>query len=173
MIDNIRVYVADLACYNNGLLVGGWIDLPSADLWTRIQKILSNGTAARIDAGVYDGVPSEEWAIHDYELPWNISEYEDLDALNEIAAKYDDLDESDQKKLEYLISDGESIEKAIDNLDTVDIYEDMDYDGLAEMLVDETWEVPEHLLNYIDYGRFARELEMDYADHNGSLFRRE
>ena len=51
------------------------------------------------------------------------------------------------------------MEKAIDNLDSVDIYEDMDYEDLAYELVDETWEVPEHLQSYIDYEKFARELE--------------
>ncbi len=171
-VDEMRVYVADLAAYNNGILSGSWINLPSDDIWAEVQKVLDEGTRDRKAANVYDGFPSEEWAIHDYELPWNISEYEDLDMLNEIATKYDDLSEQDQKKLEYLISDGEPIEKAIDNLDSVDIYEDMDYTDLAEMFVDETWDVPEHLQNYIYYDRFARELEYDYADHNASLFRR-
>ena len=168
----MRIYITDLAAYSNGILSGSWINLPSDDIWMEVQKVLDEGISARKAANVYDGVDSEEWAIHDYELPWSISEYEDIDILNEIAVKYDDLNEQDQKKLEYLINDGEQMKKAIDNLDSVDIYEDMDYIDLAEMLVDETWDVPEHLQNYIDYDRFARELECDYADHNGSLFRR-
>ena len=169
----MRIYVADLAAYNNGYLVGDWIELPSSDIWAEVQKVLDQGTSIRVFENVYDGVPSEEWAIHDYELPWDISEYEDLDMLNDLAGKYDDLSEQDQKKLEFLINDGESMEKAIDNLDSVDIYEDMSYLDLAYELVDETWEVPEHLQAYIDYEKFARELEFDYASYDGSLFRRE
>ena len=63
---SIRIYVASLAKYNSGRLVGTWIDLPADDLWEQVEDML-------------DG--DEEWAIHDYEAPFSISEYETLTRL--------------------------------------------------------------------------------------------
>lgn len=167
---DMRIYVADLAAYNNGILSGGWIDLPSDDIDAEVQRILDAGTSARVDAGVYDGVPSEEFAIHDYELPWNIDEWENIHDLNNAARKYDELDDTDRKKVNFLVSQGDNIDKALQLYDLVDIYEDMSYQDLAEQIVDETWNVPEHLEPYIDYEKFARELEMDYAQIGDDLF---
>ena len=46
------------AKYNEGRLVGIWIDLPAYDLWEQVEEML-NG--------------DEEWAIHDYEAPFSTS----------------------------------------------------------------------------------------------------
>ena len=168
--DVLRIYVADLAAYNNGILSGGWIDLPSDDIDAEVESILVLGTSDRIAAGVYDGVPSEEFAIHDYELPWDISEWENIHDLNDAASKYDQLDDTDRKKVGFLISQGDNIDKALQLYDLVEIYEGMSYLDLAEQLIDETWNVPEHLQPYIDYEKFARELEFDYAQIGDDLF---
>lgn len=50
----VRVYVANLAKYNEGKLVGEWIDLPAdeEEIEEVIQEVLGN---------------DEEWEIHDYE----------------------------------------------------------------------------------------------------------
>ena len=46
----IRIYVANLAKYNEGRLVGRWIDLPAYDLWEQVEEMLAG---------------AEEGAIHD------------------------------------------------------------------------------------------------------------
>ena len=170
-LDEMRIYVADLACYNNGILSGKWIDLPSDDIDAEVQSILDKGTSDRKAAGVYDGVPSEEWAIHDFEAPFEINEYDDLDDINQIAREFEVLNEQDIKKVSYLINyQGASIDEAFAHYEDIEIYEDMSYLDLAEQLIDETWEVPEHIAPYIDYEKFARELELDYVDINGDLY---
>ena len=167
----MRIYIADLAAYNNGYLVGDWIDLPSSDIWADVQKVLDQGTSIRVFEGVYDGVPSEEWAIHDYEAPFRIGEYDDLDSINKLAEEFDQMDDQDIKKVSYLVNyQGEDMIKAVQHCDDVEVYEDMSYNDLAEHLVDETWNVPEHLENYIDYDKFAGELEMDYAQVGNDLY---
>ena len=169
--EEMRVYVADLSAYNNGILSGSWIDLPSADITAEVQEVLNQGTNDRRAEGVYDGYDSEEWAIHDYELPFNIGEYEDLDKLNDIATRFDSLDGSDIKKVSYLIDyQGASIDEALEQYENVDIYENMSYLELACEFIDETWNVPEHLQSYIDYERFARELEFEYAQIGNDLY---
>ncbi len=152
-----RIYVADLAEYNNGNLKGVWIDLPNDNLWNEVNKMLGS---------------NEEWAIHDYELPFSISEYEDLDKLNDLATQYEQLEDQDIKKINYLINyNGASFEEAIENYEDVELYEDMTMLQLAEMFIDETWEVPEHLVNYIDADKFAYDLSMDYAEIDNDIYR--
>ena len=50
----MRIYVADLAAYNNGILSGAWIDLPSNDIMADVQDVLNQGTSDRRAEGVYD-----------------------------------------------------------------------------------------------------------------------
>lgn len=76
----ISVYLANLAKYNEGKLVGRWVTLPMErhELEQCIRDVLGD---------------DEEYAIHDYESPFNISEYEDVFAINEemqIMSRYDD-----------------------------------------------------------------------------------
>ena len=59
MSEDIRIYVADLAAYNNGKLHGVWVDA-CADL-----DEIWNAVNAMLKASPEPG--PEEWAIHDYE----------------------------------------------------------------------------------------------------------
>ncbi len=55
----IRIYVACLASYNNGILFGQWIDATQEldDLYAELRAMLKASP-----------IPdAEEWAIHDYE----------------------------------------------------------------------------------------------------------
>ncbi len=154
----MRVYIADLAEYNNGNLKGIWIDLPSADIHKEVQEMLGS---------------NEEWAIHDYELPFNVSEYADLEEINDLAKQFDNMDEQEIKKVNYLINyQGEDMKKALDHHEDVYLYENMDYKDLAYEQVDEGLfgEVPEHLANYLDYDAIARDLEYDYVEIDGDLY---
>ena len=56
---SIRIYVACLAAYNNGILHGSWIDATESPdaMMDAIQKMLGCSPIPN----------AEEWAIHDYE----------------------------------------------------------------------------------------------------------
>jgi len=154
----IRIYVADLAKYNSGELHGKWIDLPNDNLWGEVQEMLGS---------------NEEWAIHDYEAPFNISEYEDLNKLNTIAEQYQELDDQEIKKISYLVDyQGETLERSLELYEDVSIYEDTSYLDLAYEQVDEGLfgDVPSHLVNYLDYEMIARDLECDYVQINNDLY---
>lgn len=58
-----KVYVACLESYNNGELVGEWVDLTDHDEESFVEK-------------VNQIIEGEEWAFHDYDLPFAISMYE-------------------------------------------------------------------------------------------------
>ena len=62
MSEEIRIYVADLAAYNNGKLHGVWIDATQnlEDIQDQINAMLAESP---------EGF-AEEYAIHDYEGFW-------------------------------------------------------------------------------------------------------
>ena len=155
----IKIYVADLAKYNEGTLHGIWIDLPCDNIHDQVQEMLGS---------------NEEWAIHDYEAPFRINEYSDLDQLNTIAEKYQELEDHDIKRVNYLIdNNGSTLNEALEQYQDVDIYEDMSLEDLAYELVEEGsfGEINPTIANYIDYEAIARDLSFDYTVIDNDLFR--
>ena len=154
-----RIFLTDLAAYNEGKLIGKWIDLPCDNLNEELQNILQRD--------------NEEYFITDWESDvLEIGEYSDIFLLNAQAEQTELLDESDKKKIKYLIDyNGATFEEAIEIYEDVELYEDMNMIELAEMFIDETWEVPEHLVNYIDTDKFAYDLSYDYTEIDNDVFR--
>ena len=79
MSEGLRIYVADLAAYNNGFFHGVWIDatLSLDEIQEQIDSLLESFPVDN----------SEECAIHDYEGfgSYRVSEYEGLESVHEIA----------------------------------------------------------------------------------------
>ena len=93
----IKLYLANLGKYNEGILKGEWVELPLSE--TELEEVMVNIGVAHYDKEGnfvpyvietdekgYEYV-YEEYAIHDYETDLNISisEYSSLDNLNAIA----------------------------------------------------------------------------------------
>ncbi len=166
----MRIFLTDLQAYNEGYLVGKWVEVPISDEdWCHaLSEVLNEGEAI---AGSED---HEEWFITDYELPFDIGEYESIDSINETASIYEGLDDDDLIKLSYLINDmGYEAKEASEILDDVELYKDTTLEDLAYDMVDEGLfgEIPESIINYIDYDKIARDLEMDYAVVDGNILR--
>ena len=66
-MDDMQVYIANLGKYNEGELVGAWFTFP-IDFEEVKEKI-----------GLNDEY--EEYAIHDYELPFTVDEYTSIGEL--------------------------------------------------------------------------------------------
>ena len=118
----MKLYVACLASYNNGVLHGKWIDASSyvEDMQEQINQVLMSSKFPNVtvscpdcegDPGVYrtvlgktcskcDGkgeVPSaEEWAVHDYEFGSNIAsllgEYPSLQVIADLVELIEEYD---------------------------------------------------------------------------------
>jgi len=94
MSDNARIYVADLAAYNEGKLIGEWLDLDDyssgSEVMDAIKELMEKWSKEQ-------GEDREEYAIHDYEnLPKsfyseNMGET-DFDAYYEAKKVADDRD---------------------------------------------------------------------------------
>ena len=151
MSEEIRIYVADLAAYNNGRLHGVWIDATEEmeDIWAQVNQMLKNSP---------EGF-AEEYAIHDYEGfgGYRVSEYEGLESAHNVAVFIEEHGEMAGELLNNFGGDLEDAKKAIEE----------NYSGCykslaeyAEELTEQTAEVPENLAFYIDYERMGRDMEL-------------
>ena len=97
----MNVFVTNLGKYNEGELIGEWVELPVSeeDLKKVFQRIgISNEPGE-------NGNYYEEYFITDYECDfYRVGEYESIDTLNEMAEKMEELDEEQQDVVKAMIS---------------------------------------------------------------------
>ena len=168
-------FITNLGKYNEGELVGEWVKFPTtAEEMKEVFKRI--GISQRDDFGQ----PYEEWFITDYDcyvdgLYDKLGEYENLDELNYLASKLDEMSDSEYAQFQAGMEMGDhcgSLQEIInltENLDCYEVYPHIeDYDDLGRYYIEEleVMQVPEHLQNYIDYEAYGRDVAMD---ENGSF----
>ena len=137
-----------------------------------LQKVFE-----RIGIGKADdfGQPYEEWFITDYDcyvggLYDKLGEYENLDELNYLASKLEEMDRGEYNQFLAAMEVGghsDSLQEIInltDNLDCYEIYPNIeDHDDLGRYYINEldAMQVPEHLRDYIDYEAYGRDVAME------------
>ncbi len=150
--------------------MGEWLKFPTT--YEKLQE-----TFRRIGIGQEDdfGCVYEEWFITDYDcyvdgLYDKLGEYANLDELNFLASKLDEMSQSDYDRFVAAMGMGEytgSMKDMInlcDNLDIYEVYPDVhDDDDLGRLYIDEygSMSVPEHLKNYIDYEAYGRDVRFE------------
>lgn len=163
-------FITNLGKYNEGDLVGEWVKFPTTP--EEMQKVFE-----RIGIGQKDdfGQPYEEWFITDYDcyvdgLYDKLGEYENLDELNYLASKLDEMSQGEYEQFQAAMEIGDhsgSLQEIInltENLDCYDIYPDIhDHDDLGRYYIEEldAVQVPEHLRNYIDYEAYGRDVALE------------
>ena len=168
-------FITNLGKYNEGELVGEWVKFPTTA--EELKEVFK-----RIGIGQKDdfGQPYEEWFITDYDcyvdgLYSKLGEYENLDELNYLASKLDEMSDSEYAQFQAGMEMGDhcgSLQEIInltENLDCYEVYPHIeDYDDLGRYYIEEleVMQVPEHLQNYIDYEAYGRDVAMD---ENGSF----
>lgn len=178
----IKLYLANLGKYNEGILKGEWVELPLSE--TELEEAMVNIGVAHYDnegnfvpyvietdENGYEYV-YEEYAIHDYETDLNItiSEYSNLDNLNTIAEKVE------KYELDYvnaLLDDGVidmkdliegDLEEIMQNYTFVELEPNMNEEQeVGYAYVDEIYGGPEYLSKeilerYFDYEAFGRDI---------------
>ncbi|ECL7021588.1 antirestriction protein ArdA [Listeria monocytogenes] len=149
----MQIYIANLGKYNEGELVGAWFTVP-VDMDDVKERIGFNEEY-------------EEYAIHDYELPFTISEYTPIWEINANCSMIEELEGTpiydELKEIQSMWFS--SLEELLDNLDDIICYSDCDsMEDVARYYVEETGslgEVPSHLQNYIDYQALGRDMELE------------
>jgi len=149
--EQIRIYVACLASYNDGILHGAWIDAAQgvAGIWRDVSAMLFRSPAEY----------AEEWAIHDYEGfgSLRVSENDGFETIATYAAFIEEHGELGAKLAAYFGSLDDARITITEN------YQGQ-YDSLsdyAEQLTKETTQIPESLRYYVDYEKMARDLEIN------------
>ena len=139
----MNIYLTNLGKYNEGELIGEWVQLP-----------ISNEELQEVFKRIGINKEYEEYFITDYECDfYEIGEYESISTLNEIAEKLDDLDEAIEKaeRGDYRIYSN------CDNMTDVAyaVVEECDY----------LRNVPENIARYFDYEAFGRDLGIEGSFH--------
>jgi len=153
--DGPRIYVACLAAYNNGHLHGEWIeaDQDADEIHTAISAMLKKSPIPQ----------AEEFAIHDYEgfEGADIQEYTSIETVVKLAAFIGEHGELGGKLLANFHGDLEDTEAAYE-------HHAGEYKNLADFaqeIIEQSTQIPENLVNYIDYAAIARDMEF-----NGDVF---
>ena len=165
-----EAYVTNLGKYNEGVLAGEWVKFPTTS--EELQKVFE-----RIGIGLKDnfGNPYEEWFISDYDcyvdgLYEKLGEYENLDELNYLASKLDELDDHDYNHFQVAmqVSDYtgsiQDVINLIDNLDKYEIYPGVESNAdLGRYYIEELGilEIPDHLADYFDYEAYGRDMAIN------------
>lgn len=143
-----RIYVACLSSYNDGKLVGAWIDCDQ--------------DAEDVLAEISESINGEEWAIHDSENwhGYTVDEYDNIEDLCLLAAAFS----NHGPWIVPLVDNAGSIQAAIDAADNDSPFEG-EFDSLedwAENYFESTGELDKSstLARYFDYERFARDCEL-------------
>ena len=163
-------FITNLGKYNEGALVGEWVKFPTTA--EELKKVFE-----RIGIGAKDdfGQTYEEWFITDYDCYVDglydlLGEYANLDELNYLASKLDDMSQDEYERFQAAMKIGDhtgSIQELInltENLDCYDVYPDIhDHDDLGRYYIEEldAMQVPEHLRNYIDYEAYGRDIALE------------
>ena len=151
-IGDIKIYVACLASYNNGILHGAWIDATQGEdgIWKDVSQMLLKSPAEY----------AEEWAIHDYEgfEGIHISEYDSFESVANYAAFIEEHGALGGKVLAYYGGYLDDAKEALSHRYAGEYDSLVDY---AEQLTKDTTEIPKTLQYYIDYEKMARDLEIN------------
>lgn len=150
MSDDIKIYVACLAAYNNGYLHGEWIDATQDlnDIQEQVQTMLRNSPVE----------DAEEYAIHDFEGygSYRLSEYEGLESAHDLACFIEEHGEVAAELLNHFC-DLEEAKKSMEE-NYRGVYRSVA--DFAQELTEETGDIPKHLEFYIDYTRMAYDMEV-------------
>ena len=176
----LKIYITDLQAYNEGTLVGKWLELPltSFELSQALSEVLSEGEIATGSEN------HEELFISDFEADIEVEEYDDIYRLNELAEVMEEFSNEDLLKLKFLLHEGFKERDVIDNgiesyeVDIYDYSSDTSFTDVYELLAYDFVEeglfgcVPKSFENYIDYSAIGRDLSYDYTEFEHGILGR-
>lgn len=166
----LKIYLTNLGKYNEGILQGEWLELPVSQ--EELKEVFER-------IGINEEY--EEYFITDYKCDfYEVGEYENLDTLNEIAERIEELDEEESKVVKALMSElGYTLDEAIEKVNNGDyrIYSECnDITDIAYEVVEECGylnNVPENVARYFDYEAFGRDLGIEgtyiFTDDNEAI----
>ena len=164
----IKGYITNLGKYNEGELIGKWIEFPISD--DELQDVLKEiGCYYVDDDGVEHNVEYDEYFFSDWdcEIPFDFGEYESISDVNDIAERVEALKTYEQDVLEVILeehtSDVDEALRIVEGGDYV-IWSGESMADVATTIAEECGylnSIPERLQCYIDYEKWGRDLDME------------
>lgn len=152
-----NVFITNLGKYNEGELVGKWLQLPCDDIEAELEEI-----------GVADGTMYEEYFITDCEneVDYQVGLHESLERLNELAEELEqiELHQDGEVIAAIMEANGCDLEEAINVYNQGRYINYLEHETLVDLayeLIEENYDLPEFALRYFDYEAFARDLGYD------------
>lgn len=161
-MDEMRVYIANLGKYVEGELVGAWFT-PPIDFDEMKERI---GLSSQY----------EEYAIHDYELPFTIDEYTPIEEVNRLCAMVMNLPDEIRAELHALKDYFGSVEELCEHQEDIICHSDcQDMEDIARYYIEKTGmlgDIPVKFQNYFDYAAYGRDLsyEGSFVETNHGVF---
>ena len=162
----MRIYLTNLGKYNEGELIGKWVELPISD--EELEATLE-------EIGI-DGERYQETFITDYETDINglkIGEYDGIEELNELTEV---IEANDPEAVEALIYFGyDTAEEIADYIDDILFFEGSDDYGIGYYYAIECGclDIPDNIQNYFDFEAYGRDIELEgnfYFANNGYIY---
>lgn len=157
----ISGYITNLGKYNDGFLIGEWIDFPISkeDLAAVLERI---GISSEPDeyGRYYEEYFFTDWDSNISGITANLGEYISIREVNEIAEKIEEYGDLAAAIVEVF---------GIDDLmngdpDDYMLWSAEDEDDLGRAVADVcgvTYELPEHLRYYFDFAAYGRDYAME------------
>lgn len=161
----LKGFITNLGKYNEGELIGEWIEFPidEDDLEEVLKRI-----------GI-DGENYEEYFFTDYdtdiELNLQISEYEDIDNLNEFGELLQNIESYQEDLVNAIVYEYDSFDYILEQLQNIDDKELIDVDNdedLGYYIIDNIYGGVEQLdkdtlERYFDYEAYGSDIAYDYS----------
>lgn len=146
----IKGFITNLGKYNEGYLVGEWIEFPITE--DELEAVFER-------IGINDEY--EEYFFTDWECDFDagFGEYESINSVNELAEELENVDLEVVSAI--LEATGYGLREAIDSVDRAIFYENQTLEDVAYEIVQECYDLPEIAQRYFDYEAFARDLGFD------------
>lgn len=146
------IYLTNLKAYNEGLLVGVYLYLPFSE--EELQEAFKAVYVGNEFINKY-GESYEEYFITDYDLPFDIDEYDFPQAITE---KYSELSDYLEYPREVVKVIAENLGSEINIIELDNDILESDEEKLGYALVDMRYfEMPDNLINYIDYDKIGKD----------------
>lgn len=160
----LRIYLTNLGKYNEGELVGEWVDLPVSE--EELEKVFER-------IGINEEY--EEFFITDYETDIDgvtVGEYDNLEELNELAEELEEVGEAEKKAIQAMLLDGYEFNEALEKANNGDFTIYYDCDNMTDVAYEVVEQcgylqnVPEQVSRYFDYEAFGRDLDIEGKFYN-------
>lgn len=160
----MKLYVGTYAKYNEGKLSGAWLDLTDYadldDFYEACRELHKDEDDPELMFQDYDDGP--EFL------------YDESALLRDDIYDFIDLDDDDKEMVAAYIENvglNGSLSEVIDEARDAHQGQWDSFEEFAQQLYEDLYEIPSHLESYIDWRAVASDLQQDYFEENGHIFR--